>query len=70
MKCMHCRGTMIKGTAPFQIDKKGYHLTLDRVPAWVCQQCGEVYFDEQAVDSIQEIIKTLEDRTDKLTAVA
>ena len=67
---MHCRGTMIKGTAPFHIDKKGYHLTLDSVPAWVCQQCGEVYFDEQAVDSIQEIIKTLEDRTDKLTAVA
>nr|WP_320015555.1 YgiT-type zinc finger protein [uncultured Desulfobacter sp.] len=70
MKCMHCQGTMIKGTAPFHIDKKGYHLTLDSVPAWVCQQCGEVYFDEQAVDSIQEIIKTLEDRTDKLTAVA
>ena len=70
MKCMHCRGTMIKGTAPFHIDKKGYHLTLDSVPAWVCQQCGEVYFDEQAVDSIQEIIKTLEDRTDKFTDVA
>lgn len=67
---MHCRGTMIKGTAPFHIDKKGYHLTLDSVPAWVRQQCGEVYFDEQAVDSIQEIIKTLEDRKDKLTAVA
>ena len=70
MKCMHCRGTMIKGTAPFHIDKKGYHLTLDSVPAWVCQQCGEVYFDEQAVDSIQEIIKTLEDRTDIFTDVA
>ena len=67
---MHCRGTMIKGTAPFHIDKKGYHLTLDSVPAWVCQQCGEVYFDEQAVDSIQEIIKILEDRTDKFTDVA
>jgi len=43
---------------------------LDVVPAWVCQQCGEVYFDEPEVDSIQEIIKTLEDRTEKLTAVA
>ncbi len=70
MKCMHCRGTMIKATAPFHIDRKRYHLTLDTVPAWVCQQCGEVYFDEPEVDSIQEIIKTLEDRTDKLTAVA
>lgn len=70
MKCMHCRGTMAKGTAPFHIDKKGYHLTLDEVPAWVCQQCGEVYFDEPQVDSIQEIIKKLEDGTNRLSAVA
>jgi YgiT-type zinc finger domain-containing protein len=45
MKCMHCQRTMAKGTAPFHIDKKGYHFTLDEVPTWVCQQCGEVYFD-------------------------
>ena len=70
MKCLHCKGIMKKSVAPFHIDKKGYHLTLDQVPAWVCQQCGEVYFDEPEVDSIQEIIKTLEDRTDRLTAVA
>ncbi|MFH2092823.1 MAG: YgiT-type zinc finger protein [Pseudomonadota bacterium] len=70
MNCMHCQGTMNKGVAPFHIDKKGYHLTLDEVPAWVCQQCGEVYFDEPEVDSIQDIIKTLEDQTDKFTAVA
>jgi len=39
------------------------------VPVKVWQQCGEVYFDEPEVDSIQEIIQTLEDRTDKLSAV-
>ena len=70
MKCMHCQGTMEKTVAPFHVDRKGYHLTLDTVPAWVCCQCGEVYFDEHEVDSIQEIIQALEDRTDKLTAVA
>ena len=70
MKCMHCQGKMIKAAAPFHVDRKGYHLTLDVVPAWMCQQCGEVYFGEPEVDSIQEIIKTLEDRTEKLTSVA
>lgn len=68
MKCMHCQGKMIKGDAPFHVDRKGYHLTLDTVPAWVCQQCGEAYFDEPEVDSIQEIIHTLEVRTEKLSA--
>jgi YgiT-type zinc finger domain-containing protein len=60
---------MNKTAAPFHVDRKGYHLTLDKVPAWVCRQCGEVYFDEPEVDSIQDIIRTLEDRTEKLSAV-
>ncbi len=68
MKCMHCQGKMKKGSAPFHIDRKSYHLTLDEVPAWICQQCGEVYFDEPEVDSIQEIIKTVENQTEKLSA--
>lgn len=68
MKCMHCQGTMKKGMAPFHIDRKGYHLTLDEVPAWICRQCGEIYFDEPEVDSIQGIIQAVEDRTEKLSA--
>lgn len=70
MKCMHCQANMKKKTAPFHIDRKGYHLTLDAVPAWVCQQCGEVYFGEPEVDSIQEIIQAVEDRTKKMSAAA
>lgn len=67
---MHCQGHMEKGTAPFHIDRKGYHLTLDKVPAFICGQCGEAYFDEPQVDSIQDIIQTLEERAGKLSAVA
>jgi YgiT-type zinc finger domain-containing protein len=67
---MHCQGEMKRGTAPFHIDRQEYHLTLDAVPAWVCQQCGEVYFDEPEVDAIQEIIQAVEDRSKKLTAAA
>ncbi len=33
-------------------------------------ECGEVYFDESEVDSIQDIIRSVEDQTAKLTAVA
>lgn len=68
MKCMLCQGKMKKGTAPFHVDRKGYHLTLDAVPAWVCQQCGEVHFEEPEVDSIQGIIQTLENGAEKLFA--
>ncbi|MDX9819509.1 MAG: YgiT-type zinc finger protein [Desulfococcus multivorans] len=67
---MYCQGQMKKGTAPFHIDRQGYHLTLDAVPAWVCQQCGEVYFDEKEVASIQDIIKAVEDRKKRLIVAA
>lgn len=49
MKCMHREGRMKKATAPFHIDRKGYHLSLDAVPAWVCGWCGEPYFEEREV---------------------
>ena len=55
MKCMHCRGEMKPGTTPFHIDRKGCHVTLDEVPAWVCEQCGESYFEEKEVTAMQAL---------------
>jgi YgiT-type zinc finger domain-containing protein len=49
MKCMYCQGKMRKTQAPFYIDRKGYYLSLEAVPAWVCGQCGEPYFEEHEV---------------------
>ncbi len=68
MKCLHCRGNMQRKTAPFHIDRKGYHLTLDAIPAWICTQCGEPYFDEAEVQAIQDLIRVVEDRTGALAA--
>jgi len=70
MKCIHCQGKMERGTAPFHIDRKGYHLILDAIPAWVCAQCGEVYFEESAVEAIQKVIRDLDKQTEKLALSA
>jgi len=69
MECMHCKGKMERKTSPFQINRKGYHLTFDMVPAWVCSQCGEVYFDETEVESIQRVLKILDEQAEKLRAI-
>lgn len=70
MKCIHCQGKMGRGTAPFHIDRKGYHLILDTIPAWVCVQCGEVYFEEAEVEAIQKVMRDLDKRTGKLALSA
>lgn len=70
MNCMYCQGKMERGIAPFHIDRKGYHLTLDRIPAWVCNQCGEAYFDEPEVEAIQEVLRALDQRTENMAESA
>lgn len=55
-----------KGTTPFHVDRKGCHLTLDAVPAWVCEQCGEPYFEEKEVDTIQQLVTSLEEQVHAL----
>jgi YgiT-type zinc finger domain-containing protein len=61
---------MIRGDAPFRVDRNDYHLLLDRVPAWICKQCGEAYFEPAEVDRIQEAVRALDERTRRLAASA
>ncbi len=60
MECMHCRGRMEKKTAPFSIDRNGYHIHWNDLPAWVCSQCGEAYFEKEEVDKIQKVLSTID----------
>ena len=61
---------MKKGSAPVHIDRIGGHLMLDAVPAWVCQQCGEAYFEEKEVDAIQELVKSVDKKARELALSA
>ena len=66
MKCIYCQGAMARKSAPYHVDRKGYHLVLDTIPAWVCKQCGEVYFEETEVQQIQKLIRSLDSNTTDL----
>jgi len=66
MKCIHCQGRMQRGETPLHVDRKGCHVTLDAVPAWVCQQCGEAYFEGKEVDAIQELVESVEEKAQGL----
>ena len=57
MECLHCRGMLVRQRVSYAATRRGYHLIIDDVPAWVCQQCGEPLFDEETVDAIQEVLR-------------
>lgn len=61
---------MARGTAPFHIDRDGYHVMLEAVPAWVCSQCGEVFLEEAEVDAIQELIRDMDERAKNIAVPA
>jgi YgiT-type zinc finger domain-containing protein len=60
MECLHCKGRMERRTAQFSLDRKGYHVSWDAIPAWVCTQCGEPYFEAKEVELIQKALTAME----------
>ena len=66
MKCIHCQGEMKRSASPVHIDRSGCHILLDKVPAWVCVQCGEAYFEEKEVDAIQDLIQSVEQKAEAM----
>lgn len=54
---------MRRGTAPLTIDRNGYRVSWNNIPAWVCDQCGEVLFETREVDLIQEALTSLDRET-------
>lgn len=63
MECIHCKGKLKRGTAPFNVERQGYHIHWSNIPAWVCSQCGEPYFESQEVDTIQKALAILDAET-------
>jgi YgiT-type zinc finger domain-containing protein len=70
MECLNCQGHLKQGTAPFHIDRHGYHLTFEQVAALICEQCGEVYFGEQETQTIQTALQQLDEQTRRLKIAA
>lgn len=63
MECLCCKGQLRRDTAPFTVDRNGYRVSWDNIPAWVCDQCGEVLFEAREVDLIQEALAGLDRET-------
>ena len=66
VECIHCKGKLVRSTAPFSVTRNGYHISWDAVPAWVCSQCGEPLFDKQEVDAIQQTLERLDEQNRQL----
>ncbi|MFQ6055385.1 MAG: type II toxin-antitoxin system MqsA family antitoxin [Methanosarcinales archaeon] len=55
--CSFCNGTMVKREVDVikQVDRKV--LVIRKVPAWVCNQCGERYYHIKDIERIEKILQ-------------
>lgn len=59
MRCLSCQGAVQKGTAPVRVDRDGYRLAWEQVPAWVCSRCGMSYFEPTEVETVRKAVRAL-----------
>ncbi len=54
--CGVCQAELTRQLTNYTQLYQGRMIVVENVPAWVCEQCGEVYFDPDVVDRIQRLI--------------
>ncbi|MBA4370051.1 MAG: hypothetical protein C0418_00540 [Coriobacteriaceae bacterium] len=56
MRCMACAaGDTVADTTTLSLSSKSARLSIECVPAHVCTQCGEVFFDVEVAERVDEI---------------
>ena len=61
MKCRFCQeGETEPGTTTVTLNKDGTVFVLRNVPAQVCQNCGEAYFDDEIVATVEIKVERVE----------
>ena len=60
MKCLYCNGNLILTKDVYHADRFGIHLTIDQLPVFKCDTCGEVLLDTKEVKLIQKILSELD----------
>jgi YgiT-type zinc finger domain-containing protein len=50
--CYYCRGDLFEGTATLDKKHEGKHYLVEDVPARICSNCGERYFNSKILIAI------------------
>lgn len=59
MECFMCKGTLEKKKVNYIVDLEETIIIIKGVPAKVCKQCGEEYFDDKTSENIEAIVNQL-----------
>ncbi len=69
MNCFKCEGKLIEKKVNYMVDLESTIIIIKGVPARVCIQCGEQYFDDETSENIENIVNKLKDLSTEVTII-
>ena len=69
MECFMCKGELIEKKVNYMVDLEKTIIIIKDVPAKVCDQCGEQYFDDETSQNIEKIVNRLKDLSTEVTII-
>ena len=69
MKCFKCSGDLEEKKVNYVVDLDTTIIIIKNVPAKVCKQCSEQYFDDETSKNIEKIVNQLKQLSIEVTVV-
>lgn len=69
MNCFICKGELEEKKVNYLVDLQDSIIIIKEVPAKVCKQCGEQYFDDNTAENIEKIVNQLKKLSTEVTIV-
>ena len=69
MECFKCKGKLEKKKVNYIVDLENTIIIVKEVPAKVCMQCGEQYYDDETAENIEKIVNQLKKLSVEVTVV-
>lgn len=69
MECFKCRGNLTEKKVNYVVNLEKTIIIIKGVPAKVCNQCGEQYFDDETTENIEKIVNQLKELETEVTIV-
>ena len=54
--CLTCGGTARPSTVSYEEPRDNQHCTVTNIPAYVCDQCRDVLYDDIVIEQIENIL--------------
>lgn len=69
MNCFMCKGILEEKKVNYMVDLEKTIIIIKGVPAKVCTQCGEQFFDDETSENIEKIVDQLKQLSTEVTIV-